>query len=66
MLFPDAFAQEFKIDLMTDAYAGRDYAKAIERLHAPLEKLITRVVAAKLHLHVLPERVAGARKINLH
>src|SRR5882762_9996714 len=47
ILFPGALAQEFEIDLMTDAYAGRNHSKTIERLHAPLQKLITRVVAAK-------------------
>src|SRR5258706_4281318 len=66
MLFPDALAQEFEIDLMTDAYPGRNHSKAIERLHAPLQKLITRVVAAKLHLHILDEDVAGAGKSHLH
>src|SRR2546429_76534 len=66
MLFPNAFAEEFKIDLMTDAYARRDYAKAVECLHAPLQKLVTRVIAAKLHLHIFREGVAGTGEINLH
>ena len=51
---------------MTDANARRNHAESIERLHAPLQELITRVVALELHLHVLAKRVAGGREINLH
>ena len=51
---------------MTDADTRRDHAKAIEGLHAPLQKLIPRVVAAKFHLHVSLECLRIAREINLH
>jgi len=33
-VFPDALTKEFQIDLVTDAYARRNDAKAVERLHA--------------------------------
>ena len=66
VLAPDAFAQVFEVHLMANADARRNHAEAIECLHAPLQKLITRVVAAELHLHVFAERGAAAREINLH
>src|SRR5207244_8562557 len=66
VFLPDAFSQILEIHLMTDSNAGRNYAKAVERLHAPLQELITRVVTAKLHFHVLTERVAAAREVDLH
>src|SRR5688572_4684392 len=65
-LFPDRLRQILEIHLMADTYAGRHYAKTIKTLRAPLEKLVARVVALKLHLHVLGEGVAGAGKVHLY
>jgi hypothetical protein len=52
-----AAREVFEVDLVDDAYAGRDDVEALERLHAPLEELVARAVAAELGLHVEPQRV---------
>ena len=51
---------------MHDADAGRDDAKAVERLHSPLQELVARIVALEFHLHVLDEGVGGVGVINLN
>ena len=55
--FPNAFRQVLEIHLVANSNARRNNAKAIECLHAPLEKLISRVVSLELHLHVLAKRI---------
>ena len=39
--------------------------KSVERLRAPLQKLITRAIAPELHLHVLFKRIARAGEVDL-
>ena len=51
---------------MHDADAGRDDLEGVERLHAPLEKLVALAVALKLNLQVLRERIRCASRIHLH
>src|SRR5262249_36073358 len=65
ILLPNILRKVFKIDLVTDADARRNHAKAVERLCAPLEKLVTRAIASELDLHVLLERVACAGEVDL-
>jgi hypothetical protein len=62
----DAAGEVFEVDLMTDADAGRHDVEALERLHPPLQKLVARAVAPKLHLHVAHQRVVVRPEIHLH
>src|SRR6266508_4196036 len=63
--FPGVLCEKFKVDLMTDSDARRNHSEAIKGLCSPFQKLVTRVVALKLHLHVFPQRVFGACEVNL-
>ena len=51
---------------MHDADAGRDDLEGVERLHAPLEKLVTLAVAREFQLEILLHRVRRAGEIHLH
>ena len=51
---------------MDDADAGRHDLERIERLHAPLEKLVAFAVPLELHLQIFLHRDGGAGKIHLH
>src|SRR5207253_10431041 len=46
--------------------AGRYDAESVERLHAPLQELIARVVPLELDLHVELQRVRTIGEINLY
>src|SRR6185369_12704409 len=64
VLLPNVLREIFEIYLVTDADTRRNYAKTVECLCAPLEKLVTRTIAPELHLHVLLKRVARAREVD--
>jgi hypothetical protein len=49
-----------------DPNSRRHNFKTIEGLHAPFEKLITRLVAFEFHFHVELERVRPRGIIDLH
>src|SRR6185436_21121695 len=66
MFLPNILREVFEINLVTDADARRNHTKAVERLGAPLEKLVTRPIASELHLHVLFKSIARAREVDLH
>jgi hypothetical protein len=66
LLLQDALGQVLQVHLVHDADARRHHAKAIERLGAPLQKLVARAVTLELHLHVELERVGHLGKVHLH
>ena len=61
-----AFGEVFEVHLVHDADAGRHDLEGVERLHAPLEKLVALAVALEFHLQIPPQRVGRAGKIHLH
>ena len=62
----NTLGEVLEIDLMTDADARWYDFEAVEGLHAPLQKLITRAVAFELHLHVQAQRSWHAREVDLN
>ena len=48
----DAFGQVFQIDLVDNADTRRHDLKTVERLHAPFQKLIPRLIALEFDLHI--------------
>jgi hypothetical protein len=48
----DAVGEEFEVDLVADADAGRDDAQFVEGLLAPAEELVALAVAVEFNLHV--------------
>ena len=55
-----------KVHLMHDADARRHDLERVERLHAPLQKLITLAVARELQVEVLGHRIRRASEVDLH
>src|SRR5262249_10090054 len=60
------FREVLEIDLVAYADARGNNLKAIERLHPPLEKLVTSAVPLELHLHVQAQRPRNAGEIDLN
>ena len=55
-----------EIHLVHNADSRRHHLERIERLHAPLEKLVPLSVARELHLEVFVHRILRAGEIHLH
>ena len=51
---------------MDNAYTGRYYFEAFERLHSPFQKLVASPITLKLRLHVELKGFSGAGVVNLH
>ena len=60
------FGEVFEVDLVDDADPRRDHSESLERLLAPLQKLVALAVALELHFQIQPERVRRAVEIDLH
>jgi hypothetical protein len=61
-----ALGEIFEIHLMHDTDTRRDDFESFEGLHAPLEKLITRLVAFEFHFHVQAQGVGRGGEIDLN
>ena len=61
-----ALGEIFEIDLMDDADARRHDLEGLERLHAPLEKLVALAVALEFQFQIALQRVGRAGEIHLH
>ena len=66
VLLDHAAGEVLEVDLVDDADSGRDHLEAVERLHAPLQELVARAVAAELDLHVHAKRVGRSPLVDLH
>jgi hypothetical protein len=61
-----ALRQILKVYLMADSESRWNDTEGLKRLFAPLEELVARFVALKLHLHVPLKRVISMREIDLN
>ena len=52
VFFEDEFGEVLEIDLVDDADGGRDDAKGLEGLHAPLEEFVAFAVAFEFETEV--------------
>ena len=62
----NAFGQVFEIHLMDYADTRRHHLERVERLHAPLEKLVTLAVAPEIHLEIALQCVRRTGEVHLH
>ncbi len=61
---PHRLGEIFEIDLMADAGARRDDAKALERRRSPAEEFVALDVAAVFEVHVVGERLRRAELVD--
>ena len=55
-----------EVHLMHDANSRRHDLERVERLHTPLQKLVTLAVARELQVEVFGHRILGTSEIHLH
>jgi hypothetical protein len=58
ILFEYPASEVFEINLMADSNSGRYYLEVIEGLHAPLKKLVSRVIPLELDLQIKIECIS--------
>jgi len=64
--FPKRFWQGIRDSPDDKCQCRRDHTETVKRLCAPLQELVTRVVAFEFHLHILFKRIFGTGEVYLH